>query len=88
MPSCERWHCVLTIKEKTTSIGMHLFDWQLYQKSWGDEYLSMRRSEITPPEKALVLAEWSGTKIKQVAILPPQHPAGMTDDPQEPRVWK
>ena len=48
----------------------------------------MRRSEITPPDKPLVMAEWSGTKIKQVAILPPQHPASMTEDPQEPRVWK
>ena len=31
MPSCERWHCVLTTQEKATSVGMHLFDWQLYQ---------------------------------------------------------
>ena len=25
MPSCERWHCVLTPKETTTSTGMHLY---------------------------------------------------------------
>ena len=35
------------------------------------------------------MAEWAGTKIKQVAILPPQHPAGRkSDEPQEPRVWR
>ena len=82
MPSCERWHCILTTKEKETSIGMHLFD-------WGDEQLSTRRSEIVPPEKALALAEWAGTKIKQVATQPPHHTAGeKSDEAQEPRVWK
>ena len=65
MPSCGRWHCVLTTKEKGTSIGMHLFDWELYQKSWGDEQLSTRHSEIVPPERPLRYLGGQGTKIKQ-----------------------
>ena len=79
----------MTTKEKETSIGLHLFDWKLCHKSWGDEHLSTRHSEITPADKTLALAEWAGTKIEQVAILPPQHPAGKkSDELQEPRTWK
>ena len=57
MPSSERWHCVLTTKEKEVSQGLHLFDWELCQKPWGDEQLSTRQSHIVPPEKALVQTE-------------------------------
>ena len=63
MPTCERWHCVMTEKERATSTGMHLLDWQPYQKSWDDEYLSLRHADTNPPDKPLTLAEWAGTKV-------------------------
>ena len=85
MPTCERWHCVITEKESTTSTGMHLLDWQPYQKSWGDDHLSMRHADENPPEKPLVLAEWAGTKVWQVATIPPIHPSAQ--ESQEVRKW-
>ena len=89
MPSSERWHCVMTTKEKEVSQGLHLYDWEAYQKSWGDEYVSTRQSDTVPPEKALVQAEWVGTKIKQIATLPTQHPSDKkSDEAQRPRIWK
>ena len=88
MPTCERWHCLMTEAEKVTSPGLHLLDWQPYQKSWGDEYLSMRHAETNPPEKPLTLSEWLGTKIWQVATLPPIHPSAQeSGEPQESRKW-
>ena len=60
MPTCERWHCVLTERERATGTGLHLLDWQPYHKTWGDEYLSMRHTDTNPPEKPLTLAEWVG----------------------------
>ena len=35
MPSSERWHCVLTTKEKEISSELHLFDWKPYERAWG-----------------------------------------------------
>ena len=83
MPTCERWHCVLTEKEKATSTGIHLLDWQPYHKSWGDEYLSMRHADTNPPEKPLTLAEWVGSKVWQVAVISPMQP----EEPQETVKW-
>ena len=80
MPTCERWHCVLTEKERETSAGIHLLDWQQYQKSWGEKYLSMRHADENPPEKALALAEWVGSKVLHVADITPTPP----EEPQEP----
>ena len=89
MPSCERWHCVLTTTEKSVRRDLHLYDWEPYQKSWGDEQLSTRHSDIVPIDKALALAEWSGTKTKGVATMSPSHPAGkQPGDPPEQKVWR
>ena len=88
MPTSERLHCVLTTTEMVTSPGLHILDWQPYQKAWGDEYLSMRHIEDNAPEKALVLSEWLGTKIWQVAVIPPIHPAQGMGDTQESRKWR
>ena len=78
----------MTEKERATSTGMHLLDWQPYQKSWGDEYLSMRHAETKPPNKPLSLAEWAGTKVWQVAAIPPIHLSAQTSgEPQEVRKW-
>ena len=71
-----------------TSPGLHILDWQPYQKSWGDEYLSMRLIEDNPPEKALTLSEWLGTKVWQIAAIPPIHPSQGTGDTQEPKKWR
>ena len=88
MPTCERWHCSLTTTEMVTSPDLHILDWQPYQKSWGDEYLSMRHIEENPPESALRLSEWLGTKIWQVATIPPSHPSQETGETQEPKKWR
>ena len=89
MPSSERWHCVLTTNEKEVSKGMHLYDWEEHQRSWGDEHLSMRQSDLVAPERALAQAAWVGTKIKQIAVLPPLHPSGKgAGKAQEPRTWR
>ena len=85
MPTTERWHCVLTDTERVTSPDLHLFDWQPYQKGWGDPYLSMRKIEDNPPDKALTLSEWFGMKIWQIATIPPIHTFGGTD---APRKWR
>ena len=73
----------MTEKESTTSTGMHLLDWQPYQKSWGDEYLSMRHADTNPPDKPLTLAEWAGTKVWQVATIQPRQ----SDEPSEEAKW-
>ena len=57
MPSSERWHCTMTTKEREISPGLHLFDWEPYQRSWGDEQVSTRQSDTVPPETALAQAE-------------------------------
>ena len=85
MPTSERWRCVLTTTEMVTSPGLHILDWRPYQKAWGDEYLSMRLIEDNPPEKALILSEWLGTKIWQVAAIPSIHPTQGMGEPQESR---
>ena len=79
MPTCERWHCVLTERERATGTGLHLLDWQPYRKTWGDEYLSMRHADTNPPEKTLTLAEWVGSKVWEVAVISPTSP----EEPQE-----
>ena len=49
----------------------------------------MRPSDLVPPERALAQAEWVGTKIKQIAVLPPLHPSCKGDDQVQPlRTWK
>ena len=83
MPTCERWHCVMTEKEKAISEGIHLLDWQPYHKSWGEEYLSLRHADTNPPEKALALAEWVGSKVWHVAVISPTPP----EEPQETVKW-
>ena len=88
MPTTERWHCVLTDTEETTSPNLHLFDRQPYQKGWGDPYLSMRKVEDNPPDKALTLSEWFGVKIWQIATIPPIHPSQLMGGLQEPRRWR
>ena len=88
MPTSERWHCVLTTSEVVTSPGLHILDWRPYQKAWGDEYLSMRLIEENSPEKALILSEWLGTKIWQIAAIPSIHPTQGMGEPQEPRKWR
>ena len=88
MPTCERWHCVMTDSEMVTSPGLHILDWQPYQKSWGDAYLSMRHIEANPPEKLLTLSEWLGTKVWQVATLPPIYPSfQQAGESQKSRKW-
>ena len=83
MPTCERWHCVMTEKEKATSVGIHLLDWQPYHKTWGEEYLSLRHADTNPPVKALALAEWVGSKVWHVAVISPTPPK----EPQEAVKW-
>ena len=84
MPTSERWRCVMTEKERATSAGIHLLDWQPYQKSWGEKYVSMRHADENPPEKALALAEWVGSKVWHVADITPTPP----EEPQEPAKWR
>ena len=50
MPSNERWHCVLTAKEKEISSELHLFDWKPYERVWGDEYVSTRQVDAVLPD--------------------------------------
>ena len=88
MPTTERWHCVLTQTEANTSPNLHLFDWQPYQKGWGDPYLSMRNVEDNPPDKALTLSEWFGMKIWQIATISPVHSAQMTGGLEASRNWR
>ena len=88
MPTSERWHCVLTTTEMVTSPGLHILDWRPYQKAWGDEYLSMRLIKDNPPEKALILSEWLGTKIWQVAAIPSIHSTQGVGERQESRKWR
>ena len=83
MPTMERWHCVLTDTEKDTSPGLHLFDWKPYQKGWGDPYLSLRKVDQNPPDKALTLSEWNGMKIWQIATIPPA-----TGELDTPETWR
>ena len=79
MPTSERWHCILTTTEMVTSPGLHLLDWQPYQKSWGDEYLSMRHIEANPP----------GIRSYLVGVVGHQDLAGgyNTTKPSIPRNW-
>ena len=88
MPTTERWHCLLTDNEMATSPDLHLFDWQPYQKGWGDPYLSMRNADDNPPDKALTLSEWFGMKVWQIATIPPVHPSQLIGGPEEPRKWR
>ena len=48
----------------------------------------MRHIEENPPESALTLSEWLGTKIWQVATIPPSHPSQETGEAQEPKRWR
>ena len=87
MPSCERWHCILTTKEKETSAGIHLLDWQPYRKSWGDEQLSTRHADSSSG-KGTSIGRMGRNQIRQVATLPPRHSAGLrADEAQKERVW-
>ena len=89
MPSSERWHCILTTKEREASPGLHLLDWKAYERPWGDEHVSTRHADTVPPDKALIQAEWVGSKIKHIASLPPQHPSDKkSEETFVPRVWK
>ena len=83
MPTMERWHCVITDTERVFAPNLHLFDWKPYQKGSGDPYLSLRRIEENPPDKALTLSEWNGMKIWQIATIPP-----LIRDSPNPEKWR
>ena len=82
MPTMERWHCLMTDAERENSADLHLLDWRPYVKDSGDPYLSLRRTEQNPTDKALTLSEWNGMKIWQIATLPPS-----LEETREPRKW-
>ena len=82
MPTMERWHCVMTDAERENSAELHLLDWRPYVKESGDPYLSLRRTEQNPTDKALTLSEWNGMKIWQIATIPPN-----IEETTEPRKW-
>ena len=71
MPTMERWHCLMTDRERENSTDMHLLDWRPYDKSYGDPYLSLRNIEQNPTDVPLTLSEWNGMKIWQIATIPP-----------------
>ena len=82
MPTMERWHCLMTEAERENSADMHLLDWRPYVKDSGDPYLSLRRTEQNPTDKALTLSEWNGMKIWQIATIPPS-----LGETREPKKW-